>query len=163
MSGPAANPDPNGSTSQSIGLPATGRPLLRLDGVSRLFGGLRAVSNVDLTVQTGEILGLIGPNGAGKTTLFNLITGVFPPTEGRITFQGADITRLPPARRCSLGIARTFQLVRIFPNLTVLDNVAVGRIYGREAAGSRKQAEDEARDVLGLVGLADGRACWRRV
>jgi len=129
--------------------------LLRLDGVSRSFGGLRAVSRVDLVVQAGEILGLIGPNGAGKTTLFNLITGLFPPTEGRVYFQGADITRTPPPKRCTLGIARTFQLVRPFPHLSVLDNVAVGRIYGRERAGSRRQAEAEALDVLALVGLAD--------
>jgi branched-chain amino acid transport system ATP-binding protein len=133
----------------------TTTPLLRLDGVSRSFGGLRAVSRVDLVVHSGEILGLIGPNGAGKTTLFNLITGVFQPTEGRIIFEGADITRHPPAKRCALGIARTFQLVRPFPNLSVLDNVAVGRTYGRERAGSRRQAETEALDVLALVGLAD--------
>jgi branched-chain amino acid transport system ATP-binding protein len=130
-------------------------PLLRLEGVSRSFGGLRAVSRVDLVVQAGEILGLIGPNGAGKTTLFNLVTGVFQPTEGRIFFQNGDVTRLPPAKRCALGIARTFQLVRPFPHLSVLDNVAVGRIYGRERAGSRRQAEAEALDVLALVGLAD--------
>src|SRR5215217_2813835 len=133
--------------------PATA--LLRLHAVSRSFGGLRAVSHVDLAVQAGEILGLIGPNGAGKTTLFNLITGVFPPSEGRVIFQDQDVTRMPPAKRCALGIARTFQLVRPFPNLSVLDNVAVGRIYGRERAGSRRQAEDEALGVLALVGLAD--------
>src|SRR5688572_13120583 len=129
----------------------TSRPLLRLDSVSRSFGGLRAVSRVDLVVQPGEILGLIGPNGAGKTTLFNLITGVFQPTEGRVFFQNAEITRLAPAKRCALGIARTFQLVRPFPHLSVLDNVAVGRLYGRERAPSRRQAEDEALDVLALV------------
>jgi branched-chain amino acid transport system ATP-binding protein len=130
-------------------------PLLWLDGVSRSFGGLRAVSKIDLAVRAGEILGLIGPNGAGKTTLFNLVTGVFPPTEGRVVFQGTDITRLPPAKRCALGIARTFQLVRPFPHLSVLDNVAVGRIYGRERAGSRRQAEVEALEVLALVGLGE--------
>jgi branched-chain amino acid transport system ATP-binding protein len=130
-------------------------PLLQLQGVSRSFGGLRAVSRVDLDVRAGEILGLIGPNGAGKTTLFNLITGLFQPTEGRILFEGVDISRMPPARRCTLGIARTFQLVRPFPHLSVLDNVAVGRIYGRERAGSRRQAESEALDVLNLMGLAD--------
>jgi branched-chain amino acid transport system ATP-binding protein len=133
----------------------TASPLILLEGVSRSFGGLRAVSRVDLIVQAGQILGLIGPNGAGKTTLFNLITGVFPATEGRIVFQNADITRLPPAKRCALGIARTFQLVRPFPHLSVLDNVAVGRIYGRERARSRRQAEAEALDVLAVVGLAD--------
>jgi branched-chain amino acid transport system ATP-binding protein len=130
-------------------------PVLRLQGVSRSFGGLRAVSRVDLDVQAGEILGLIGPNGAGKTTLFNLITGLFEPTEGRIVFEGVDISKLSPAKRCTLGIARTFQLVRPFPNLSVLDNVAVGRVYGRERAGSRRQAEAEAFEVLELMGLAD--------
>ncbi|HEV8638681.1 MAG TPA: ABC transporter ATP-binding protein [Chloroflexota bacterium] len=129
--------------------------LLELEGISKTFGGLRAVQNVDLALEEGEILGLIGPNGAGKTTLFNLITGVVRPTAGAIRFRGADITALPPARRCKLGIARTFQLVRPFPHLSVLDNVAVGRVYGREPAGSRDQAEVEALEVLGLVGLAD--------
>ena len=129
--------------------------MLRLEGVSRSFGGLRAVAGVDLAVRDGEILGLIGPNGAGKTTLFNLITGVFRPTTGRISFRDVDVTRLPPPRRCKLGIARTFQLVRPFQHLSVLDNVAVGRVYGREPARSRAQAEAEALEVLGLVGLAD--------
>jgi len=130
-------------------------PLLRLERVSRAFGGLRAVSGIDLEVRPGEILGLIGPNGAGKTTLFNLITGVFPPTAGNVFFQDREITRLPPAQRCTLGIARTFQLVRPFPHLSVLDNVVVGRLYGRERATSRRHAETEALDVLALVGLAD--------
>jgi len=129
--------------------------LLSLENVSIAFGGLMAVRSVDLAVQPGEILGVIGPNGAGKTTLFNLITGVYRPTTGRITFQDLDITRFPPDRRCRLGIARTFQLVRPFPGLSVLDNVAVGRLYGREAASSRRAAEAEALDVLGEVGLAD--------
>src|SRR5215467_8473931 len=92
-------------------------PLLRLDKVSRAFGGLMAVRRVDLRVNEGEILGLIGPNGAGKTTLFNLITGMYRPTGGTVHLLGQDITRMPPPRRCKLGIARTFQLVRPFQNL----------------------------------------------
>src|ERR1700694_3342717 len=130
-------------------------PLLRLERVSRSFGGLVAVRSVDLAVERGEILGLIGPNGAGKTTLFNLITGVFLPTAGSLFFDDVDITRFAPPRRCKLGIARTFQLVRPFPNLSVVENVAVGRIYGREPARSRRQAEAEAGSVLELVGLQD--------
>jgi branched-chain amino acid transport system ATP-binding protein len=114
-----------------------------------------AVRTVDLVVQPGEILGLIGPNGAGKTTLFNLITGVYRPTAGAIYLQDTDITRLAPPKRCKLGIARTFQLVRPFPSLTVLQNVAIGRIYGREPARSGTQADAEAFDLLELVGLAD--------
>jgi branched-chain amino acid transport system ATP-binding protein len=113
-----------------------------------------AVRTVDLAVREGEILGLIGPNGAGKTTLFNLITGVYRPTGGTVKLAGLDITRMAPPKRCQLGIARTFQLVRPFQNLTVLENVAVGRIYGREPARSRKQADREALQLLETVGLA---------
>jgi branched-chain amino acid transport system ATP-binding protein len=127
--------------------------LLELRKVSRSFGGLAAVKAVDLGVETGEIVGLIGPNGAGKTTLFNLITGAYRPNAGAIVFEGADITRMAPHARCRLGIARTFQLVRPFPNLTVLDNVAVGSIYGRQPAKSRLAAEAAARDVLDMLGL----------
>jgi branched-chain amino acid transport system ATP-binding protein len=114
-----------------------------------------AVRAVDLDVRAGEILGLIGPNGAGKTTLFNLITGVIKPSHGKVFLGQVDITTLAPPRRCKLGIARTFQLVRPFQNLTVLQNVAIGRIYGREAAHSRKQADAEARELLEQVGLVD--------
>ena len=129
--------------------------LLELRQVSRAFGGLMAVKSVDLSVAEGEILGLIGPNGAGKTTLFNLVTGTFRPTRGAILFDGRDITRLAPHARCKLGIARTFQLVRPFPNLSVLDNVAVGSVYGREPAPSRRAAELAAFQTLELLGLAD--------
>jgi branched-chain amino acid transport system ATP-binding protein len=129
--------------------------LLQLDRVAKYFGGLCAVQAVDLAVAQGEILGLIGPNGAGKTTLFNLITGIYRPNAGRVYFQGRDITRLASADRCKLGIARTFQLIRPFPDMTVLDNVCVGRVYGRDPARSRRQAEIEARVILEQIGLAD--------
>ena len=98
---------------------------------------------------------MIGPNGSGKTTLFNLITGVFQPSEGRIRFGGRDVAGLPPHRLYKLGIGRTFQLVRPFANLSFLDNVAIGRIYGRDAAGDRRAAQAEALELLGLVGLQD--------
>ncbi|HYW87576.1 MAG TPA: ABC transporter ATP-binding protein [Chloroflexota bacterium] len=133
----------------------TGPPLLKLERVSRAFGGLLAVRSVDLVVNDGEILGLIGPNGAGKTTLFDLITGIYRPSAGSVRLLGQDVTRMAPPGRCKLGIARTFQLVRPFPNLTVLQNVAVGRIYGREPARSRRQADEEALKLLETVGLAD--------
>ncbi len=129
--------------------------LLRLDRIVRYFGGLCAVQAVDLSVSEGEILGLIGPNGAGKTTLFNLITGVYRPNSGRVFFAERDITRLGPADRCKQGIARTFQLIRPFPHLSVLDNVCVGCVYGREPVRSRRQAESEALTILDRVGLAD--------
>ena len=129
--------------------------LLELRQVSRSFGGLAAVKAVDFSVEAGEIVGLIGPNGAGKTTLFNLITGAYRPNAGAIRFEGTEISRLPPHARCKLGIARTFQLVRPFPNLTVLDNVAVGSIYGRQPAKSRQAAEAAARDVLEMLGMVE--------
>ncbi len=128
--------------------------LLTLHGVSKSFGGLAAVRAVDLSVNQGEILGLIGPNGSGKTTLFNLITGFERPDTGRILLAGRDVTGWGPARLCKQGIARTFQLVRPFPSLTVRDNVAVARIYGREAAATRHEANAQAEELLKLVGLA---------
>ena len=98
-------------------------PALVLEHVSRRFGGLRAVDDVALTVAPGERHAVIGPNGAGKTTLFNLISGELAPTTGRIVLFGTDITRLPPYQRAALGIARTFQITKLFPGLTVLENV----------------------------------------
>ncbi|HEY2592353.1 MAG TPA: ABC transporter ATP-binding protein [Chloroflexota bacterium] len=129
--------------------------MLSLRGVSRSFGGVRAVREVDLDVAEGQILGLIGPNGAGKTTLFNLVTGVYRPSAGSIHFRDREITRMVPSNRCKLGIARTFQLVRPFPRLSVLENVAIGRIYGRTPARSRRAAEAESEAILDLVGLVD--------
>jgi len=129
--------------------------LLNLDDVSKAFKGLMAVHGVTAQVNEGEILGLIGPNGAGKTTLFNLITGVYPPTQGRIVFEGQEITKTAPHRRCWIGIARTFQLVRPFPELTVLDNAAMGRVYGRDPIRSRSRAEEASIESLEIVGLAE--------
>jgi branched-chain amino acid transport system ATP-binding protein len=134
--------------------------LLHLEQVSKSFKGLRAVHSVTQTVVEGEILGLIGPNGAGKTTLFNLITGFYRADTGRILFKGRDIARLAADQRCKRGIARTFQLVRPFPDLTVLQNVAVGRVYGRQPARTMQQATLEARETLEFVGLP-GRAAER--
>ncbi len=129
--------------------------LLKLERVTKSFGGVMAVRAVDLTVAEGEILGLIGPNGAGKTTLFNLITGFYHTDRGSVFFQDQDITQLGPADRCKRGIARTFQLVRPFQNMTLGENVAVGCVYGRVPARSRRHAETQAREILQLVGLAD--------
>lgn len=103
-------------------------PLLEVEGLTRRFGGLTAVDTVSAVVRTGEIVGLIGPNGAGKTTLFNLISGFTPPSAGTVRFGGRDITGLKPHAIARLGLGRTFQNLRIFPNMTVFDNVSVGAI-----------------------------------
>ena len=135
--------------------PSPSHPMLTITNLSKAFGGLLAVNSVNLHVDANEIVGLIGPNGAGKTTLFNLISGTYAPNAGTISFDGVDVTRLSPDRRCRLGIARTFQLVRIFPDLTALQNVCVGQIYGREGAKSLHAAEEIAHELLMLVGLDD--------
>jgi branched-chain amino acid transport system ATP-binding protein len=100
--------------------------VLMVDGLSKTFGGLQAVNQVDLEVKKGDIQAVIGPNGAGKSTFFNLISGFHPPTSGRITFKGNDITKMPPNKIARLGIARTFQTTNLFEGATVLDNVIIG-------------------------------------
>jgi branched-chain amino acid transport system ATP-binding protein len=109
-------------------------PCLALDRVSRHFGGLKAVDEVTLTVRPGQRHALIGPNGAGKTTLFNVISGELPASHGRITLFGTDVTRMAPHKRAALGIARTFQITKLFTNLTVMENL----LLACEALDSRK-------------------------
>ena len=99
--------------------------LLKTDKLSKVFGGLRAVSNFDIDIKQGELVGLIGPNGAGKTTAFNLLTGVYEPTEGTIDFAGKSLIGLKPYQITQRGIARTFQNIRLFADLSVLDNVKI--------------------------------------
>jgi len=101
--------------------------LLEIRGLVKRFGGLNAVDGVDLDVEAGEILSVIGPNGAGKTTLFNVVTGLYSPDGGSIVFDGHNLVGLKPNQVCSLGISRTFQTVRLFPNMTVLENAMVGQ------------------------------------
>jgi branched-chain amino acid transport system ATP-binding protein len=105
-----------------------GDAFLLVERVSRRFGGVAAVSDVDMAVQPGELLGIIGPNGAGKTTLFNMISGFTRPTGGRITLRGRRVDRLPAYRIAGLGVSRTFQNLRVFPTLSVFDNVSVGAV-----------------------------------
>lgn len=104
--------------------------LLILENVTKRFGGLVAVDQVSLEIKHGEFVGIVGPNGSGKTTLFNVINGVFFPEEGRVVFEGLDITTLPPYKRAPLGIGRTFQIPRPFASATVRENVAVGAMFG---------------------------------
>jgi len=127
-------------------------PLLEGERVSKFFGGLAAVHNVDFRIEKQEILGLIGPNGAGKTTLFNLISGVYRPTSGRIWFKGEEITGLRPHVICNKGISRTFQLVRPFLNMTALQNVMVGALFGRSGR-DMADAREKAHKLLEFVGL----------
>ena len=125
--------------------------LLELDGVSKRFGGLEANRDVSFAIDEGSIFGLIGPNGAGKTTLFNCVSGFFPPTAGRVRFAGRDITGWPAERVVHAGLARTFQVVRSFPDMTVVDNVMVGAFARtHRAATARARAEE----LLALTGLA---------
>lgn len=126
-------------------------PLLKLDNITRRFGGLVANRDVSIHVNQGEILGLIGPNGAGKSTLFNLIAGLFPPNEGCIRFAGEDITKRAAPERCRRGIARTFQVPRSFESMSVLGNVMVGAFV----RASGKQAKRVAQETLEFVGLAE--------
>jgi branched-chain amino acid transport system ATP-binding protein len=128
-------------------------PLLEVERLSKRFGGLRAVHEVSFTLDAGELLGIMGPNGSGKTTLFNLIAGALPPDAGRIRLHGRDIAGRSPHRVCAAGIARTFQLVRPFAGLSALENVLVGRLYGR--ARRTGDAATEARRLLEVVGLGD--------
>jgi branched-chain amino acid transport system ATP-binding protein len=125
--------------------------LLELSGLTRDFGGLRAVSALDLEVRQGEILGLIGPNGAGKTTVFNLVTGFFRPTAGEVRFEGRSIVGLRPHAVAARGIARTFQVVKPFRGLSVLENVTLAAFLRHPA---RRDAEARAREVLERMGLA---------
>jgi branched-chain amino acid transport system ATP-binding protein len=127
-------------------------PLLRVDSVSKRFGGLLAVDNVSLGVQSGRITALIGPNGAGKTTLFAMISGFLAPSAGRIFHRGEEITGVPPYRLARRGIARTFQIVRPFAGLTVHENIAIGAHLSRR---SRADAREAAAQVAQLVGLED--------
>ncbi len=143
----------------------TQQPVLEIQGLAKVFGGLRAVSNFDLTVQKGALDGLIGPNGAGKTTVFNMISGLYVPTEGNICLTGESIVGYEPHEITNMGIGRTFQNIRLFPNLTVLDNVRIAyhphagysmadglRRNGKFAAKERELTA-RAQDFLAIFGL----------
>ena len=127
-------------------------PILKVNAVSKCFGGLTAVDDVSFQVQAGEIVGLIGPNGAGKTTLFNVISGYYAPTRGTVQFRGADIGGKPPYHLAGVGIGRTFQVVKPFAGLTVLENVVIASFLRHPR---RADAERHAWQVLETTGLAD--------
>ena len=131
---------------------------LEAKNLSKSFGGLRVIVDISFSLKDGETLGIIGPNGSGKTTLFNMISGFLKPDNGRLTFLGKDITGKGSSSVCREGIARTFQIVRPFLQLTTLENVAAGRAYGRESADTLKIAAREAGEILDMVGLGPKKA-----
>jgi branched-chain amino acid transport system ATP-binding protein len=128
--------------------------LLEGQGVVKRFGGLVALNGVDFHVDEGEIVGLIGPNGAGKTTLFNVVSGTFPPTQGTIKFDGKKITGLKPHKICKLGITRTFQIPKPFPNMTLYENVLAAACFGCTKEKRFSDVEKELNQILETFGLA---------
>ncbi len=130
-------------------------PMLEVVNLSKSFRGLRAVQDVSFSVPRGAIVGLIGPNGAGKTTTFNLVAGALPPSSGRVRLDGADITGLAPNRACHAGIGRTFQIVKPFGAMSVLENVLVGALHRRKDVAEARDAARELLDRLGLGAKAD--------
>lgn len=121
--------------------------------ITRRFGGLIAIMNLDFSVEQGQIVGLIGPNGSGKTTLFNVITGFYPADTGKILFKGKEITHNKPHQIAKFGIGRTFQIVRPLLGLSVLDNVTIAVLYGRENMSSMTKGRTRALEILNFVGL----------
>ncbi len=130
-------------------------PILTSHKLTKSFGKVRAVHRLDLDVNRGEIFGIIGPNGAGKTTLFNLITGEIRPDEGEVIFDGKDVTHDRTYRKCRMGIARTYQIPRPFLNMTVLENVLVGSLYGRGMGYS--ESKEKCEEILKRTGLLQKR------
>lgn len=126
---------------------------LRVEGLSKSFGGLRAVQEISFEVEQGETLGIIGPNGSGKTTTLNLLTGFIKPDSGTVLFKGENVTGLPRYQLSHKGIARTFQLIKPFLQFSALQNVMVGRVYGQSPAKNLSVAAAEAKSILELMGL----------
>lgn len=128
--------------------------MLKGSGITKRFGGLVALSDVDFEVNRGEIVGLIGPNGSGKTTLFNVISGFYKPDGGEVSFLGERISGKPPHRIAALGVGRTFQIVRPLMDLTLVENVAIAVLYGRMGISDSREAQDKAYEILRFTGLA---------
>jgi branched-chain amino acid transport system ATP-binding protein len=127
--------------------------ILKTENLTRHFGGLAALTRVNIEFRENEILGIIGPNGAGKTTFINVIAGIYLPTEGKISFEGRDVSTLPAHQRCRLGIGRTFQLVRPLPGLSLIENIMVGSLFGKGLG--QRQAGKKAAELCEFLGLPD--------
>jgi len=130
-------------------------PILQGEGITKRFGGLVALDDVDVELEAGEILGLVGPNGSGKTTLLNVLTGRLPADAGTITFDGEEIRGLPPNVICRKGLVKTNQIGRPLTDLTVLENVAVASVWGDETVDSMREARVRAQEFLDFVGIGD--------
>jgi branched-chain amino acid transport system ATP-binding protein len=128
-------------------------PILALEKISKRFGAIVIADRIDLALTPGEALGIIGPNGAGKTTLFGIMTGTIVPDAGRVMFEGADITRAPPPRRCRMGIARSFQIPQPFGDMTVFENLVVAAAFG--GGRHEREAYGPCMDILAQCGLKD--------
>ncbi|GFO60028.1 ABC transporter ATP-binding protein [Geomonas silvestris] len=141
--------------------------MLRLEGIGKRFGGLTALQGIGFTVAKGSITGIIGPNGAGKTTLFNIATGIYPPSEGKVLFEETDISQFPPERRAQLGVVRTFQNIELFGKMTVLENVMVG-LHTQSSSGlfacslrmpwqmkEERRIREKAKEWLEFAGITD--------
>lgn len=129
--------------------------MLALSGVTKQIGGLTAVNNVDLTMSPGQIVGLVGPNGAGKTTLLNIISGMLPPTAGKVSFLNEDITGMSADRICRRGIAKTFQIAESFPNLSAEQCVMIGVLFGNTRSPDMREARVEAQEILSFVNFPE--------
>jgi len=127
--------------------------VLEVKEVTKKFGGLTALNNVSLRINKGEIVGLVGPNGAGKTTLVNIISGIFKPDSGEVLFKGEKISGLKPNQICKKGIARTFQSVQTFNEMTAIENVMIGSIFGRSEEIDKEDARERAYKILEFVGF----------
>lgn len=125
--------------------------MLKINGISKRFGGLKALSRVDMQIEEGEIVGLVGSNGAGKTTLINIIAGIYLPDAGSIMLEGKEIAGMKPHQICRLGITRTFQSVHTFPEMTAMENVVVGSLFGKRGRHRVRDAEERAREVLKFI------------
>ena len=132
-------------------------PIIEVQHLSKQFKGLQAVSDVSFTIEKGKISGMIGPNGAGKTTTFNMICGFYPPTSGRVFYNGNDITKKRAHQYTNMGIARTFQIMKPLANLSVLDNVVASAYFGRKGAKNITQARETALEMLQFAGLHEKR------
>lgn len=128
--------------------------ILKVLEITKYFGGLAAVKNVTFDIYEREIVGLIGPNGAGKTTIFNLISGFYKPNKGKIIFNGEDITNLKPFQICKKGIGRVFQMTKPFLNMTCLENVMVGALFGKNEKKEINKAKEEAMEIIEFIGLS---------